>query len=93
MKNDLGTASDQDFESWLGGEAHVRVPRRHSGLWLRVPGWNAIGRAYALAGLVVGVIIGISATTAFFHGRRHRMTGRERTDTIRTNSESGPNGT
>ncbi|WP_455241952.1 hypothetical protein [Petrachloros mirabilis] len=84
MKYDSGMTGEREFETWLGGEAHVPETPRRGGLWPRLRGKKAIVRSYAFAGLVVGVIIGISAATAFFRGSGQRTVRPRERDTAPT---------
>lgn len=87
MKHDSGMIGDREFETWLGGEAHVPPTPRRGGFWLRLRGKKAIVRTYAFAGFVVGVIIGISAATAFFRGSGLRTTRPQERDQAPADAE------
>jgi len=86
MKHDSGMTGEREFETWLGGEAHVPVTPQRGGFWLRLRGKKAIVRTYAFAGLVVGVIIGIGAATAFFRGSGQRATRPQERNTAPTDA-------
>lgn len=92
MKDEIGTIADHDFERWLGGEAHVRVPKRGSGLWPRLSGRKAIVRTYALAGLIVGMIIGFGAATALFRQNRRKATDHSLKDKVLSDAGNGAHG-
>ncbi|WP_455379371.1 hypothetical protein [Petrachloros mirabilis] len=68
MKEDIGRGEERDFETWLGGEAHVFVKDRTAKRWSPFRMMKFLAKNAALIGLAAGIIIGAAAAAAFFRG-------------------------